>query len=109
MRELTIPPELFERDPAAEEADEAVEFVRFWLADGAEHVSLQVGSMGSREVEQWGMMLADLTIHIVRALRLHGEADAEEALRARMERAYLGRLKDADPDHSSGSLLGHKH
>jgi hypothetical protein len=98
MKELIIPPAVFE-------SDDSVEFIRLWIADGREHVSLNIGAMGDEEVEQWGMMLADLSIHIIRGLIQDGAAENEATLRANIERAYLGRLKRGNGNHT-GSLLG---
>jgi hypothetical protein len=98
MRELVIPPAVFE-------SDDSVEFVRFWIAGGREHISLNIGAMGEHEVKQWGMMLADLSAHIIRGLIQDGATDSESVLRANMEQAYLGRLKRSDGNHT-GSLLG---
>jgi Domain of unknown function (DUF5076) len=98
MQELLIPPE-------ALNSDDAQEFIRFWVADGADHVSLHVGAMGDRETMQWGMMIADITVHIVKALRLKGSSLSEDQLRAEIERAYISRLKSEFSDYT-GSLLG---
>ena len=89
------------------EATEADEFIRFWIADGEDHVALRVGAMGEHEVSQWGMILADISVHIIHALRLDGSPKSEEAARAEMERAYLERLKDKGASYS-GSILGVK-
>jgi hypothetical protein len=61
--------------------------------------------MGDREVVQWGMILADISIHIIRGLIQDGATDSPEVLRAELEKSYLGRLKSKDTDYS-GSLLG---
>ena len=106
MRELDIPSSIIERD---RDADEAAEFIRFWLADGIEHVSLNIGAMGEQEITQWGMMLADLTVHIINGLKLDGAVQPQGELRYLLEQAYVARLNDAGPDHVTGSLLGAKH
>lgn len=98
MRELVIPPEVFE-------SDEAGEFIRFWIAGGRPHISLYVGGMDDEEVRQWGMMLADITAHAIRALRQNGSPLSESELLAQIEQGYLSRLKDELVDHS-GSLIG---
>jgi len=98
MRELVIP-------PAAFEYDDSVEFIRVWIAGGREHISLHVGAMGEDEIEQWGMMLADLSTHIIRGLIQDGASDNEAVLRANIEQAYLARLKRSGVNHT-GSLLG---
>jgi hypothetical protein len=89
---------------AQEDADE---FLRFWIAGGEDYVSLRVGAMGRNEVHQWGMILADLSVHIVRALRQNGAEGTDEKLRAEMEHAYIERLKLKDVG-ISGSIIGTK-
>jgi hypothetical protein len=87
--------------------DVADEFIRFWIDDNDEYVSLRVGSLGKDEPSQWGMMLADLSLHILNALKQNGSTDSEEALRLQLEQGYVGRLK-AKNANISGSLLGTK-
>ena len=100
MRELVIPPAAFE------DAD-SIEFIRFWVAGGQDHVSLHIGGMGEHDHEamQWGMMLADISTHIVRGMVQDGSPDSEEVLRAKIEQGYLTRLKRKDVNFT-GSLLG---
>jgi len=98
MGELEIP-------TGIPELDESDEFLRFWIGGGEDYVSLRVGAMGEHEVQQWGMILADISDHIIRALRQDGNTHSEEELRAEMERAYLERLKDKNRN-LSGSMIG---
>jgi hypothetical protein len=98
MKELDIPPEVLG-------ADDGVEFVRFWVAGGQDHVSLLVGAMGDTEVQQWGMILADISMHVIRGLKQDGSQDSEAVLRAKIEQSYFNRLKKGG-DNISGSLLG---
>jgi hypothetical protein len=86
MDELRIPDEI-------EKLDDATEFVRFWIAGGYDYVSLNVGAMGEDDVFQWGMILADISVHIIRALRQDGATASEEELRAQIENGYSTRLK----------------
>ena len=97
MEELVIPVE-------PDGTEEAKEFIRFWIAGGKEYISLNVGMMGENEAKQWGMMLADLASHVVRALQQDGSLHSDEALLAEIERGYLGRIK-SKMNHT-GSLLG---
>ena len=101
MKELVVPTGVLEHD-------DGVEFVRMWVAGGEDHVSLNIGAMGDREVVQWGMILADISIHIIRGLVQDGATESPEILRAELEKAYLGRLKNKDADYS-GCLLGSRH
>ena len=97
MRELDIPPE-------ALSYDDAIKFIRFWVAGGSDHVSLHVGAMGDQELHQWGMMIADITVHVIRALRQDGSIESDERMRASIERGYIDRLKVKGVDYS-GSLI----
>jgi hypothetical protein len=98
VRELHIP-------SGVESSDDAGEFVRFWIADGSDLVALHVGAMGENEPDQWGMILADISIHVVRALQQMGSHASDEELRAQIEKGYLQRLKAKNIAHS-GSVLG---
>ncbi|HEX4302495.1 MAG TPA: DUF5076 domain-containing protein [Rhizomicrobium sp.] len=98
MNELPVP------DGALQSKD-ADEFIRFWVVEGSEMVSLNVGCFGRDEAGTWGMMIADLSVHIVRALMQKGFAGSEDELRAQIEQGYLGRLSAKGIDHS-GSLIG---
>jgi hypothetical protein len=100
MSELEIPSGV----PELEESDE---FLRFWIGGGEDYVSLRVGAMGEREVQQWGMILADISDHIIRAIKQQGNVRTEGDIRAEMEHAYLERLKVKDRN-ISGSLIGSK-
>jgi hypothetical protein len=62
------------------DADEAVEVLRAWIADGALHVIFHPDSFGS-EISEWGRLLADVAQHIARAASLQGEMSDAEALR----------------------------
>lgn len=90
-----------------DEHENADEFLRFWIAGGEDFVTLRVGAMGDDEVHQWGMILADLSVHIIRALRQDGAASSNDELRAVMEKAYLERLKLKEVG-ISGSIIGTK-
>jgi len=100
MRELEIPQGVFE-------AEDGVELIRFWVAGGEDHVTLNIGGMGDNDHEagQWGMILADLSCHIIRGMKQDGSPDSEAVLRTKIEQGYLGRLK-AGNANITGSLLG---
>jgi hypothetical protein len=87
------------------ESEDADEFIRFWIADGDELVSLNVGRFGDDEAATWGMIVADLSIHIIRALGQRGAAKSDVELRAEIERGYRGRLEAKGITHSGG-LMG---
>ena len=60
LRELIIPGEVLE-------AKNTQEFIRFWVADGIDHVTLNVGGFedNSEEPYLWGSILADIARHAV--------------------------------------------
>lgn len=62
------------------DAEEAVEVLRAWIADGALHVIFHPDSFGS-EISEWGRLLADVAQHIARAAALQGEMSDAEALK----------------------------
>jgi hypothetical protein len=49
--------------------------------------------MGDDEVFQRGMILADISAHVIRALQQDGVTASEEELRAKLENGYLTRLR----------------
>ena len=98
MRELRIPDEI-------ENIDDAEEFLRFWIAGGHDYDALHVGSLGKDEVHQWGMILADISVHVIRALRQDGVTASEEELRTQLEQGYALRLKAKGVEYS-GTIGG---
>ncbi|WP_396595126.1 DUF5076 domain-containing protein [Brevundimonas sp. R86498] len=70
--------------PAALADPKAVEMARVWVAQNGLHCVLNVGTYrGSkfREAMAWGLMLADMALHIADALTKSGdEEDPAEAL-----------------------------
>lgn len=49
----------------------AQEFVRFWIANNTDHVSLMVGSAGDpkKEPAMWGFILADIAKQVTKVMR----------------------------------------
>jgi hypothetical protein len=85
-----------------EEAGEGVELVRFWVSGGVEHVALNVGAMGETEQDQWGMILADLSVHVIKGLQRLDPALRADDARARIEAAYRRRLEMHGVWHEGG-------
>lgn len=84
LSELTIPDHALS-DPKARE------LARIWAAHGRQHVSLRVGLWP--DPGSWGIMLADLVMHITNAYVQEGSSDAGvvtsrilEAFNAEIER-----------------------
>ena len=50
---------------------QAQEFVRFWIANNTDHVSLLVGSASDpkKEPPMWGFILADIAKHVTKVMR----------------------------------------
>jgi hypothetical protein len=78
MKELAVP-------AAVESATRAVELARVWAADGAQHVSLDVGLWP--DPAAWGLMLVDLARHVSRAYEQTGTVTQADAL-ARIKEAF---------------------
>ena len=51
--------------------DQAQEFIRFWIANNTDHVSLKVGTAGdpAKEPAMWGFILADIAKHVTKVMR----------------------------------------
>lgn len=74
-----------ELDPpdGIDNAAQAVELLRAWIADGALLVALNASAFGDH-VSDWGRLLAEIGHHIAKAAALNGymsEADAQATLR----------------------------
>jgi len=101
VRELPIPPE-------AMSAQHTAEVVRFWVADGTEHVSLALDLIQTNDqhhvAEVWGAMLADISRHVVNGLQQSGYEDSPETLHALIQRGFSECLKEKA--NISGQVFG---
>lgn len=63
LRELIIP-------KAVIEGNNTQEFIRFWVADGYDHVSMKIGGFedNADEAYMWGNILADIAWHAVNGM-----------------------------------------
>ena len=63
LRELVIP-------RAVVEGDNTQEFIRFWVVDGYDHVSMNIGGFENNADEAyiWGNILADIALHAVNGM-----------------------------------------
>jgi len=84
-RELDLP-------DGIENAEQALEVIRAWIADGALHVIFDPNTFGS-DLAEWGRLLSEISHHIAQAAAMDGEVSEEEALSALRE-GYLGGLKN---------------
>ncbi len=63
------------------EAEQAVELIRAWVADGALVVTLNGEAFGS-QLEEWGRLLAQIGYHVARATSLSGEVADQRSIDA---------------------------
>lgn len=98
----SIPLEL-EIPDGVHDADEAVEVLRAWVADGALHVIFHPDSFGS-EVSEWGRLLADVAQHIARAAALQGDMSDVEALKT-IHAAFEDGIEGPPPERT-GRIKG---
>ena len=63
------------------EAEQAVELIRAWVADGALVVALNGEAFGS-QLEEWGRLLAQIGHHVAQAGSLNGEAGEQRSIAA---------------------------
>ncbi|MBN9248342.1 MAG: DUF5076 domain-containing protein [Hyphomicrobium sp.] len=74
LLELEIPDEV-------PEADQAVELIRAWVADGALVVTLNGEAFGER-LEEWGRLLAQIGHHVARSASMNGETGEQRLIAA---------------------------
>ena len=76
LRELRIPREVLE-------GSNTQEFIRFWVADGIDFVSMNIGGFvdNSEEPHMWGSILADIAWHAVNGMQ---QDDASRGSRRKM-------------------------
>ncbi|MEO1642643.1 MAG: DUF5076 domain-containing protein [Pseudomonadota bacterium] len=83
------------------------EFIRFWICDGSDHVSLKIGgfSDNSNESELWGAILADIAWHAINGMQQDDPSrGSKEEMLAQIEYGFGQRLKDKR--NLSGQLGG---
>jgi hypothetical protein len=100
MRELSIPPGV-EGEPGA------VELIRFWIADGADHVNLNIGLFApDDEPAFWGSIIADIAKHAVNGMMQEDPSRDEAVLMAQIEAGFARRL--AQTVNFTGRLSGRR-
>lgn len=77
------------------DADQAVEVMRAWIADGAMMLSLNADAFGDRAMD-WGRMLGEIAHHVARSAKMQGHMDEHEALKAVRE-GFDITLRSAQP------------
>ena len=63
------------------DAEQAVELIRAWVADGALVVTLNGEAFGDG-LQDWGRLLAQISYHVARASSLDGQMTERESLSA---------------------------
>lgn len=63
------------------DADQAMELIRAWIADGSLVVSLNADAFGD-QLSEWGRLLAQIGRHVAYATALQGDMSEEEAMAA---------------------------
>lgn len=63
------------------DADQAIELIRAWVADGSLVVSLNADAFGG-QLSEWGRLLAQIGHHVAHAAALEGETSEHEAMSA---------------------------
>lgn len=72
-------PEELELPDGVVGADEAVEVLRAWVADGALHVIFDPETFRD-DVSEWGRLLADVAQHVANAVEMDGQMNRAEAI-----------------------------
>jgi len=86
------------------DAEQAVEVLRAWIADGGLHVVFNPETF-AHDVSEWGRLLGDVALHVARAVELDGQMSGEEALAA-MQEAFGRSIGNADPAIMQGHIKG---
>jgi hypothetical protein len=86
-------------------AEQSVEVLRAWIADGSLMVSLNADAFGDR-VADWGRLLAEIAHHVAKASELNGHMAYHEGLQA-IDQGFDQFLSMGQPT-MSGKLRGRK-
>ena len=89
------------------EADQAIELIRAWIADGSLMVSLNADAFGER-VGDWGRLLAEIGHHVAKAAVLEGHMEPHEALTALSE-GFDRNIREPQPAMSGAVKRRIKH
>ncbi len=90
--------------PAAEADADAIEVVRVWVAQGGQHVSINVGAW--EDPMAWGIVLADLAGHLANAYQQESGLDRKETLR-KIRNLFNAEL-DTPTDRPEGTVRDKK-
>jgi len=84
-------------------AEQAVEVLRAWIADGSLHVTFDPETF-SHDVSEWGRLLSDIAVHVANAVALDGQMSFQEALSS-VHQAYDNGVADHHPE-VTGKIVG---
>lgn len=85
------------------DAQQAVEVMRSWIADGSMRLSLNADAFGDRVID-WGRVLGEIAHHVARSAKLNGHMDEHEALQA-VRQGFDAAISSAQPT-MSGAVRG---
>jgi len=86
------------------DADEAVEVIRAWVADGALHVVFDPETFRG-DVSEWGRLLSDIAHHIAHAVELDGQMTRSEAI-DKIQKAFALGMDSSDAVTLQGRIKG---
>ncbi len=95
LKSLDVPP-IAQRDKAS------FELIRVWIAEQGQHVSLRSGVW--EDPAYWGVMLADLAKHIVKAHTLEDETLDGEDFLERLRQGFETEM-DSSTDEAAGEIV----
>lgn len=77
--EIEVLPEELELPDGVVDADQAVEVLRAWVADGNLQVIFDPETF-RHDVSEWGRLLSDIAQHVATAVEMDGQMNRNEAL-----------------------------
>lgn len=89
MRELEIP-------DGVHSDGNAQEYVRFWVCDSTDHVTLNIGGFvdNEKEPELWGSILADIAWHAINGMQQDDQSRGSKLkMLAQIEFAFAQRMQ----------------
>lgn len=97
-------PEELDLPDGVHDAEQALEVLRAWIADGGLHVVFNPETF-SHDVSEWGRLLGDVALHVARAVELDGQMSGQDALES-MHEAFARAVGNADTTMMQGQIKG---
>ncbi len=101
LREM---PEELELPEGVVDADQAVEVLRAWVADGGLHVIFDPETF-QHDVTEWGRLLADIAHHVANAVELDGQMNRAAAI-SQIHDAFDLNMQASDVVEATGRIKG---